>query len=259
MSFAFIAVMALMCSSVVIAFVLQPGQEDAIPQDSDSRCCSLSLQSIRKELLAALNLQTEPRLPEGAKKQWSETAERLKALEASSNSSSDDGGDTSGCCSRTSEVLMSDLGWDNWMIFPERVTLVHCAPCGHSASCRPQPTATQRDDLEVVFAIVWFAAFWLSVLFFFLLPQSTPFECFEKLRQLQIDKPRCCQHQRWSAASLGASQSQMNTQVQAPCCQPIAQNPMPVMYRDEWNTMVITSMHLTRRCGCPAALQPSQE
>ncbi|XP_037121555.1 gonadal somatic cell derived factor isoform X2 [Syngnathus acus] len=195
MSFAFIAVMALMCSSVVIAFVLQPGQEDAIPQDSDSRCCSLSLQSIRKELLAALNLQTEPRLPEGAKKQWSETAERLKALEASSNSSSDDGGDTSGCCSRTSEVLMSDLGWDNWMIFPERVTLVHCAPCGHSASCRPQPTATQRDDLEV----------------------------------------------------------------QAPCCQPIAQNPMPVMYRDEWNTMVITSMHLTRRCGCPAALQPSQE
>ncbi|KAM9793975.1 bone morphogenetic protein 7-like isoform X2 [Syngnathus typhle] len=195
MSFAFITVMALMCSSVVIAFVLQTGQEDAIPLDSDSRCRGLSLQSLRKELLAALNLQTEPRLPEGAKEQWSGTAERLKALEASSNSSSDDGGDTSGCCSRTSEVLMSDLGWDNWMIYPERVTLVHCAPCGHSASCRPQPTATQRDDLEV----------------------------------------------------------------QAPCCQPIAQNPMPVMYRDEWNTMVITSMHLTRRCGCLAALQPSQE
>ncbi|XP_049593914.1 gonadal somatic cell derived factor [Syngnathus scovelli] len=195
MSFAFFTVTALMCSSVVIAFVLLPGQEDAIPQDSDGRCRGLSLQSIRKELLAALNLQIEPRLPEGAKKQWSGTAERLKALEASSNSSSDDGGDTSGCCSRTSEVLMSDLGWDNWMIFPERVTLVHCAPCGHSASCRPQPTTTQRDDMEV----------------------------------------------------------------QAPCCQPIAQIPMPVMYRDEWNTMVITSMHLTRRCGCPAALQPSQE
>ncbi|XP_061555441.1 gonadal somatic cell derived factor [Phycodurus eques] len=194
MSFAFVAVMALMCSSVVIAFVLQPSkQEAAMPQDPSSRRHGESLQSIRKELLAALNLQTEPRLPEGAREQWSGTAERLKAVAVSSAYSSDDARDTSGCCTETSEVFMTDLGWDNWMIYPERLTLVHC---GHREPCRPQqPNAPQRDD----------------------------------------------------------------SQVQAPCCQPTAQEEVHVIYRDESNTVVITSMRLTRRCGCPAALQPHGE
>lgn len=52
-------------------------------------------------------------------------------------------------CVKSFHVFPSDLGWDNWMIYPERVTLVHCAPCGHSASCRPQLNAPQRDDLQV--------------------------------------------------------------------------------------------------------------
>ncbi|XP_077353399.1 bone morphogenetic protein 7-like [Festucalex cinctus] len=196
MSFTSIAVMALMCSSAVIAFVLQPPkQEDAMAQNSNSRCYGESLESIRKELLAALNLQAEPRLPEGAMKQWSGTAERLKPVAVSSASSSDDGQNTSGCCAETSEVSMTDLGWNNWMIYPETVTLVHCAPCGHSTSCSPKANAPQRDDL----------------------------------------------------------------QVQAPCCQPTAQEAVPVLYMDEWNTVVITSMHLTRRCGCPATMQPPKE
>ncbi|XP_051906878.1 bone morphogenetic protein 7-like [Hippocampus zosterae] len=195
MSFAVVGVMALMCSSVVIAFVLQPSkQDDVMPEDSNSRCRSDSLQSIRKELLAALNLQTEPRLPEGAREQWRGSAERLKAVTVPSSSSSDDGRDTSGCCAETSEFSMTELGWNNWMIYPERVTLVHCTHCGQSASCRPQPNAPQRD-----------------------------------------------------------------LQVQAPCCQPTTQEAVPVMYMDEWNTVVITSMHLTRRCGCQATLQPPQE
>ncbi|XP_077398987.1 bone morphogenetic protein 6-like [Vanacampus margaritifer] len=197
MSFTSITVLALMCSSVVIAFVLQPPkQEDAVAQDSNSRCRGESLEFIRKELLDALNLQAEPRMPEGARKQWSGTAERLKAVAVSSLSSSyDDGLDTSGCCAKTSEVSMTDLGWDNWMIYPQSITLVHCAPCGHNVSCRPQPNATHRDDL----------------------------------------------------------------QLQAPCCHPTTQEAVHVIYMDEWNTAVITSMHLTRRCGCTPPLQPPQE
>uniref|UniRef100_A0A3Q2YE49 Uncharacterized LOC109516063 n=1 Tax=Hippocampus comes TaxID=109280 RepID=A0A3Q2YE49_HIPCM len=200
MSYASVVVMALMCSSVAIAFVLQPSKpNDALPQDSNSRCHGESLQSIRKGLLAALNLQTEPRLPKGGRKQWSGTAETLAPNFLSTSvvfsSSSSDGQDTAGCCNETSEVFMTDLGWDNWMIYPERVTLVHCAPCGHRASCRSHPNDPQRDDL----------------------------------------------------------------QVQQPCCQPTAQEAVPVMYRDEWNTVVITSMHLTRRCGCAAAMQLPQE
>nr|XP_061800459.1 bone morphogenetic protein 7-like [Nerophis lumbriciformis] len=194
MSFAFIATVALMCSSVVVAFVLQPSeQETAVPQDSISRCHEDSLQSLRKGLLAALNLQAEPRLPEGTKKQWSGTAARLQAVAVSSGYSTDDGHDTQGCCNETSEVSMTDLGWDSWMIYPERLTLVHCAPCGHHTSCRTQqPNAPKHDD----------------------------------------------------------------SQVQTPCCQSTAHEVVPVMYIDESNTVVITSLQLTRRCSCPAAPQP---
>ncbi|XP_061657050.1 gonadal somatic cell derived factor [Syngnathoides biaculeatus] len=192
MSFAFVAMTALMCSSAVIAIVLQPSkQEAAMTQDSNGRYHGESLQSIRKELLSALNLQTEPRLPEGAGEQWRGTAGRLQAAAASSVSG--DGRETSGCCTETSEVFMTDLGWDNWVIHPQRLTLVHCAPCGHREPCRPQqPNGPQCDD----------------------------------------------------------------SQVQAPCCQPTGQEEVNVLYMDESNTVTLTSMRLTRRCGCSAAPQP---
>ncbi|XP_049595674.1 bone morphogenetic protein 8A-like [Syngnathus scovelli] len=198
MAFTSVAVIALMCSSVMAAIVSQPKQEDALPQDF-TRCHGESLQSIRKELLTALNLETEPLLPKGSRKQWNATAERLRravaAMPVSPGSFPDDGHDASGCCGETLEVSMTDLGWDNWMIYPEHVTWMHCAPCGYSASCRPQPNVLQRDDL----------------------------------------------------------------QVQAPCCQPTAQKNVPVVYMDEWNTIVITSMPLTSRCGCLGIIQPPQE
>ncbi|XP_054612246.1 gonadal somatic cell derived factor [Dunckerocampus dactyliophorus] len=191
MSFAFVVMMALLCSSVAIAFVLQPPKEDAAaPPDSNSRCHGGSLQSIRKGLLAALNLQVEPRLPEGAIAQWSSIAERMKALPISSSDSvSADDGKNSGCCTVTSEVLMRELGWDKWMIYPDRVTVVQCAPCSPHMPCHPPQPDAQGADSQV--------------------PPS--------------------------------------------CCQPTSYEDVPVCYRDEFDSVVITSMHLPRRCGCPSA------
>ncbi|XP_077593677.1 bone morphogenetic protein 5-like isoform X1 [Stigmatopora nigra] len=193
MSIAVFATMALICSPVVVAFVLQPPeQKNESPQDSINRCHGDSLESIRKDLLAALNLQAEPRLPEGNKKQWSGTAERLQAVAGRmpSGYSSDNGQDTQGGCTQTCEVSMTDLGWGNWMIYPERLTLVNC---GHDASCRLN--TPKHDDSEV----------------------------------------------------------------QTLCCQPTAHEVVPVMYMDEFNTVVITSVRMIHRCGCPAGRQPRED
>uniref|UniRef100_A0A8C9Z0R5 TGF-beta family profile domain-containing protein n=1 Tax=Sander lucioperca TaxID=283035 RepID=A0A8C9Z0R5_SANLU len=43
---------------------------------------------------------------------------------------------------------------------------------------------------------------------------------------------------------------------QVPCCQPTSQEMVPVLYMDEFRTLVISSVQLTRSCGCgPGNLQ----
>ncbi|XP_056279297.1 growth/differentiation factor 6-like [Pseudoliparis swirei] len=210
MSFTVVVMMILLGPSVVIAFVLQPSKEEAAASAnspvSHHRCQGESLESIRKGLLGALNLQAEPQLPagglDGVREQWRTfigTAHRAKdtaILAASGNSVSPDVGNSTSlkCCSKASEIFMKDLGWDNWVIHPTSITIVQCAPChpqGNTVQCPPPHADPQDADSQV------------------------------------------------------------------PCCEPIAQEMVPVIYVDEFSTVVISSVQLTRSCGCkPGDLQP---
>ncbi|XP_044030624.1 bone morphogenetic protein 6-like [Siniperca chuatsi] len=170
MSFSFIVIMMLLGSSVVIAFVLQPSKEEpaasANSPVSHHRCQHESLQSIRKGLLRALNLQTEPQLPagglDGVKNQWRSTfsnnAHRAKdttVLAVSGYSVSPDGGNSTSelkCCSMASEIFMKDLGWDNWVIHPASLTMVQCALCNpevNAVQCPSSRTNVQDADSQV--------------------------------------------------------------------------------------------------------------
>ncbi|TMS08324.1 hypothetical protein E3U43_005807 [Larimichthys crocea] len=60
---------------MAIAFILQPSKEEPVNSPNNHRCQVESLQSIRKVLLRALNLQVEPQLPASGldrfREQWS--------------------------------------------------------------------------------------------------------------------------------------------------------------------------------------------
>uniref|UniRef100_A0A673B1H2 TGF-beta family profile domain-containing protein n=1 Tax=Sphaeramia orbicularis TaxID=375764 RepID=A0A673B1H2_9TELE len=118
-----------------------------------SRCQGESLQSVRKRLLRDLSLQTEPQLPSGAldgvRKQWKSAfraaVEQSHDAAGTSDNSSDDGNQLQ-CCSMNSEVFMTDLGWDTWVIHPDSLTLVQCAGCssvGNAVQCPRSHTNTQ--------------------------------------------------------------------------------------------------------------------
>ncbi|XP_074473846.1 gonadal somatic cell derived factor [Sebastes fasciatus] len=204
MSFAFIVMTMLLGSSVVFAFVLQPSKEEpAASADSPvshHRCQGGSLQSIRKGLLGALNLQIEPRLPHGGldrvREQWrttygtiAHTARDTAVPAASGNSVASDVGNSTSlkCCSMASEIFMKDLGWESWVIVPASVTIVQCALCnaeGNTVQCPSSLTNVQAADSQV------------------------------------------------------------------PCCQPTSQETVHVLYVDESGTVHISSMQLTRSCGC---------
>nr|AYN77824.1 gonadal soma-derived factor [Scatophagus argus] len=206
MSFTFVVSTMLLGSSVVIAFVLQPPKEDSAavansPFSSD-RCQGESLQSIRKGLLRSLNLQIEPQLPagvlDGIREQWRSTfsniAHRAKdavAPAVSGYSVSPDGGNSTGlkCCSIASEIFMTDLGWDSWIIHPTSLTIVQCALCN------------------------------------------------PEVKTLQCSSPR-------------TNDQDADSKVQVPCCQPTSQVMVPVVYVDEFSTVVISSVQMTNSCGC---------
>ncbi|XP_040915081.1 growth/differentiation factor 6-B-like [Toxotes jaculatrix] len=216
MSFAFIVMTMLLGSSVAIAFVLQPFKEEVATTANSPvslhRCHGESLQSIRKGLLRALNLQTEPWLPAGGldnvTKQWKSTFSTIShsakdtAIPAAAVSVSPDDGDSTSlrCCSMASEIFMKDLGWDNWMIHPSSLTIVQCALCN---------------------------------------PEGNTVQCPSSHTNVQDG----------------------NSQVQVPCCQPNSQDSVPVVYVDKFSTLVISSVQLTRSCGCGPGntQQPSRE
>ncbi|XP_071321558.1 gonadal somatic cell derived factor isoform X2 [Trachinotus anak] len=201
MSFAFIVLTMLLGSSVVIAFVLQPSNHPI----SHHRCHAESLQSIRKGLLRALNLQAEPWLPAGGldtvREKWqrtfSPTSHRAKHTAVSV---SPDGGNSTSlrCCSMAFEISVKDLGWDSWVIHPSSLTIVQCALCN---------------------------------------PDVNPVQCPSSHTNAQ------------------------DADSQVPCCQPNSQETVPVVYVDESTTVVISSVQLTRSCGCgPGDIQqPSRE
>ncbi|XP_029300830.1 growth/differentiation factor 6-like isoform X2 [Cottoperca gobio] len=156
MSFAFTVMTMLLGSSMVTAFVLQPSKEEpaaaANSPASHHRCQGGSLQSMRKGLLEALNLQAEPRLPAGAldgvREQWRTTFGSIIHQDTA-----DAGNSTSlKCCSMASEIFMKDLGWDNWVIHPASLTIVQCALCnpeGNTVQCPSPHTNVDEVDTQV--------------------------------------------------------------------------------------------------------------
>ncbi|TKS84798.1 Growth/differentiation factor 6 [Collichthys lucidus] len=154
MSFTFVVMMMLLGSSVANAFVLQPsGGEPAVSANSP-----VSHQR-------ALNLQVEPDLPAGGldaiREQWrftiSNMASSIKdtALPAVSGYSvSPDGRNSTSltCCATASEIFMTDLGWDNWVIYPASLTIIQCALCnpeGKSARCPSSHTNVLETGSKV--------------------------------------------------------------------------------------------------------------
>ncbi|XP_034048885.1 uncharacterized protein LOC117530061 [Thalassophryne amazonica] len=221
MSFAIFVTMMLLCSSVVTAFVLQTSREERAasadpPAAQHNRF--QSLHSIRKSLLEALDLQTEPQLPaaelHSIREQWMSSFRNID-LRAKHNagiwiyflllivfhvaalsgfSMSPDAANTSlTCCSTASEISMKDLGWDSWVIYPTGLTIVQCAHCTREGNTVQNP------------------------------PTHTN----------------------------GA-----HAQVQVPCCRPTSRDTVPIVYMDESSSIVISSVQLIRNCGCgPGDLQ----
>ncbi|KAJ0057214.1 hypothetical protein NL108_002154 [Boleophthalmus pectinirostris] len=189
-------IITLLGSSVVTAFVLQPSHEEkkdhsVIRTGFQQSCQSVSLQSIKKDLLKSLSLQAEPQVPLGlldsVQEQWKEAFSALSndAIESEAASVSDGGNISNSleCCSMTSEIFMKDLGWNNWVIYPASLTFTKCKLCtreGSTVHC----------------------------------PHVHP----------------------------------LNGQV--PCCRPTSHKMVPIVYMDEFGSVVISSMQLTQSCGC---------
>ncbi|KAM4559506.1 bone morphogenetic protein 6-like [Odontesthes bonariensis] len=162
MSFAFIVMTMLFGSSVVTPFVLHPSKEELVasanPPISHHRCQDESLQSIRKSLLRALNMQTEPQLPAGGldrvREQWQRTFSTISQSAPHTRPASDcsvppDGGNSTSlrCCSVASDISMKDLGWDSWVIHPLSLTVVQCALCDPAEDTVPcSPSASGVQD-----------------------------------------------------------------------------------------------------------------
>ncbi|XP_073334303.1 gonadal somatic cell derived factor [Pagrus major] len=215
MSVTFSVMMMLLGFSVVTAFVLQsPKQEPAASANSPvshHRCQGESLESIRKALLSSLNLQVEPQLPAGGlhavREQWRRTFSNIAtsakdtaipAVSGYSVSHDDENNTSLKCCSMATEIFMSDLGWDSWVIHPTSLTIVQCALCN---------------------------------------PEVNTVQCPSSHINVQ------------------------DSQVQVPCCHPTSHNIVPVVYVDEFSTIVISSVQLTSSCGCghPNIQPPSEE
>ncbi|KAI4881475.1 hypothetical protein NFI96_012219 [Prochilodus magdalenae] len=107
------------------------------------RCQSESLQRIRKTILDSLNLQAEPRVsvPSMAviRDQWKTafksssqskpmlqiTTENQTSFEHPSPANST----LLRCCKLASQIFLTDLGWNNWIIYPESFTYIQCCGC----------------------------------------------------------------------------------------------------------------------------------
>ncbi|KAK1788491.1 hypothetical protein P4O66_016916, partial [Electrophorus voltai] len=160
-----------------------PGWDQASPNIvlSSSRCKRETLQSVRKVILDSLSLQAEPHVSVPGmtclRDQWKAVFEGPgRAIPLQPN--------------------IPDLGWDQWIIYPESFTYTRCSPCD------------PRMDPSV-------------------------FHCAED--SLTNHKPPA----------------------QMPCCESTYYELLPFLYLDATNALVITSVPMTRECGCrPVTLGP---
>ncbi|KAM6986266.1 gonadal somatic cell derived factor [Aplochiton taeniatus] len=123
------------------------------------RCQGESLQSIRKTLLKGLNIQTEPLVAAGSltkiREQWktsysaiSHTAQERAAPVAYSDGPSDEVSMAPKCCQMTSQIFLKDLGWENWVIYPESFTYIQCATCNSQLELSTQRCPTHYPNAE---------------------------------------------------------------------------------------------------------------
>ncbi|XP_041720134.1 bone morphogenetic protein 5 [Coregonus clupeaformis] len=179
---------------------------DSAPVITLNRCRWEPLSDIKQFLLRGLNLQREPRM-EGAglaslREQWkavfaTQHSDSQTTLDSNVvNSKPEFSGNTTGphCCQLVSQIFIQDLGWENWIIYPESFTFTQCAAC-------------------------------------------TP--------QLNPAGPLC-----------GAHLSPQDPPPQVSCCKPASRHLVPVLYLDDYNTLVISSVYLTRSCSCTPQINP---
>lgn len=161
MSVAYVLMMVLLGTSVVVAFVLQPSNKESDVSANTARfhqsCHGLSLQSLKNDLLKSLNLQAEPQVPMGlldsVREQWKQAFSALSnqahgSEEVHSASSSFDNGNSNSlkCCSMASEIFLKDLGWSNWVIYPLSLTITHCKVCSVAGNTVHCPHASPQND-----------------------------------------------------------------------------------------------------------------
>lgn len=136
-------------------FVLQLSDKDAadpaVPVSSDqtnSRCQGAPLQTIRENILQGLNLKWEPRhqgtgmaeLREQWKAAFKVSGHSGLPIQSPSHMSAgyEPGSPTAvQCCKLSTQIFIKDLGWENWVIYPESFTFTQCSPCS------PQPNPSE--------------------------------------------------------------------------------------------------------------------
>ncbi|KAJ8338946.1 hypothetical protein SKAU_G00357320 [Synaphobranchus kaupii] len=137
------------------AFVLHPsrgepagasGSVSDMPVGKVNRCQGESLQVIKQKLLEALNLNKEPRISRtglsGFREQWKaalgDTAQSslksqgftvLNSTSTLESPGTQDDTNSLHCCQLVSQIFIKDLGWENWIIYPETFTYTQCAVC----------------------------------------------------------------------------------------------------------------------------------
>ncbi|KAJ8415596.1 hypothetical protein AAFF_G00425760 [Aldrovandia affinis] len=133
------------------------------------RCQGEQPRDVRKMLLGALNLEREPRasgigmasLRELWKAAFKATAhgstKSEKVTGVSSTSTPDSPGinqltNSTGmhCCQLVSEIFIKDLGWEDWIVYPESFTYTQCTACtpkmeSTSTLCRAHSPHSKGD------------------------------------------------------------------------------------------------------------------
>ncbi|XP_020340335.1 bone morphogenetic protein 7 [Oncorhynchus kisutch] len=195
----FVMILVLFGCSLGKSFVLQSSVKEPAAATGSAvlhpdRCHGELLNDIRKTLIGALNLQQEPQVTSdrltAIREQWKtafsaishKTQDKAVALPQAVGPAADNSSGLK-CCPLASQIFLKDLGWENWVIYPESFTYVQCSPCNS---------------------------------------------------QLDLSPSRCPSH---------------TPPAQMPCCQTTSTEHVPFLYMDEFSTLTISSVQLTRTCG----------
>ncbi|XP_038845465.1 bone morphogenetic protein 7-like [Salvelinus namaycush] len=209
----FVMMLVLFGCSLGKSFVLQPSEKEPAAATGSAvlhpdRGRGELLNDIRKTLVRALNLQQEPQVAAdrltAIREQWKtafsaishKTQDKAVAVPQAEGPAADNRSGLK-CCPLTSQIFLKDLGWENWVIYPESFTYVQCSPCNS---------------------------------------------------QLDLSPSRCPSH----------TPPAKDAPSQMPCCQTTSTEHVPFLYMDEFSTLTISSVQLTRACG-PGNPQPPAE